>query len=349
MQYTARPEAAPCCLNAPCCSPPASRRQGSALPTRPPRRPHAQPYRRRAPPWATTACHIDENADDDHLPRPPARHQHHERTGSSQRHADSHDDRRAGEDCGVDLDGRSEHCFHVHAEVWHRPPLTTAADPRSPAAHYANAFTIETGRCFRMVQLPGAGHPMHCPEPATTHGPWRSGADQLNRVDACDGHREAHCGHRSVGPDLQRQLHGLVLRIAHGDEGGEADEADRSSSGRRHPGQDEPATPSEKFLACVDQHAQTRRIDECDTCHVHNNRTTTTTGRRHGLLELRHSSQVYFALKLHDGDPTYQLGSDHGLQFSRHGRDYPSCKWKVRAALLAIPASCKRARPGRST
>ena len=57
------------------------------------------------------------------------------------------------------------------------------------AQHYANAFSFDPGRCFRMVQLPGVGHPMHCPEPVTTHGRWRSAADQLYRVDACDGHK----------------------------------------------------------------------------------------------------------------------------------------------------------------
>ena len=37
--------------------------------------------------------------------------------------------------------------------------------------HYAEAFTIELGRCFRMVQLPGVGHPMHGIEPVAWHGP----------------------------------------------------------------------------------------------------------------------------------------------------------------------------------
>jgi len=55
-------------------------------------------------------------------------------------------------------------------------------------AHYANAFTIEPGRCFRMVQQVGVGHPAHCPGPVTTRGRWRSAAEQLFRVDACDDH-----------------------------------------------------------------------------------------------------------------------------------------------------------------
>lgn len=58
------------------------------------------------------------------------------------------------------------------------------------AAHYANAFTIDPGRCFRMIQLEGVGHPMHCPEPIAWHGRFRANDDKLYRVDACQGHAE---------------------------------------------------------------------------------------------------------------------------------------------------------------
>jgi hypothetical protein len=53
--------------------------------------------------------------------------------------------------------------------------------------HYAEAFAIVPGRCFRMVQLPGVGHPFHCVEPVAWHGRFRAG-DRQYRVDACDGH-----------------------------------------------------------------------------------------------------------------------------------------------------------------
>jgi hypothetical protein len=50
-----------------------------------------------------------------------------------------------------------------------RSPTAPQRD-HDPVDHYANAFTIDPGRCFRMVQLPGVGHPMHCVEPVAWHG-----------------------------------------------------------------------------------------------------------------------------------------------------------------------------------
>jgi hypothetical protein len=52
--------------------------------------------------------------------------------------------------------------------------------------HYANAFTLTPGRCFRMVQLEGVGHPDHCREPVACHGRWRAGDKRLYRVAACE-------------------------------------------------------------------------------------------------------------------------------------------------------------------
>lgn len=54
--------------------------------------------------------------------------------------------------------------------------------------HFANAFTQEPGRCFRLVQLPGVGHPTHCPGPVVVSGRWRAGDRQLRWVEACEGH-----------------------------------------------------------------------------------------------------------------------------------------------------------------
>jgi hypothetical protein len=59
------------------------------------------------------------------------------------------------------------------------------ADP-----YFANAFTLTPGRCFRMITLPGVGHPSHCQEPVAWHGRWRAGDGRLFRVDACVGHAE---------------------------------------------------------------------------------------------------------------------------------------------------------------
>ena len=55
--------------------------------------------------------------------------------------------------------------------------------------HYANAFAAVPGRCWRMVTLPGVGHPFHCVEQVAWHGRVRMG-DRQYRVDSCDGHAE---------------------------------------------------------------------------------------------------------------------------------------------------------------
>ena len=56
------------------------------------------------------------------------------------------------------------------------------------SSYYAEAFTIIPGRCFRMVHLPGVGHPFHCVEPVAWHGRFQAGDDRLWRVGACEGH-----------------------------------------------------------------------------------------------------------------------------------------------------------------
>jgi hypothetical protein len=56
--------------------------------------------------------------------------------------------------------------------------------------HYANAFTINPGRCFRMIRLAGVGHPHHCHEPVAWHGRFRAADNRLYRVDACEGHAD---------------------------------------------------------------------------------------------------------------------------------------------------------------
>jgi hypothetical protein len=58
------------------------------------------------------------------------------------------------------------------------------------AAHYANSFTFEPHRCFRMITQTGVGHPAHCHGQVIAQGRWRTGADQLVRVDACAEHAD---------------------------------------------------------------------------------------------------------------------------------------------------------------
>ena len=54
--------------------------------------------------------------------------------------------------------------------------------------HYAEAFTVTYGRCFRMVQVEGVGHPEHCAEPVVWRGRFRTPGESIYRVDACEGH-----------------------------------------------------------------------------------------------------------------------------------------------------------------
>ncbi len=56
------------------------------------------------------------------------------------------------------------------------------------AEHYANAFTITPGQCFRMVVANGSAT-RRTARAGATHGRWRSAANKLYRVDACDGHK----------------------------------------------------------------------------------------------------------------------------------------------------------------
>jgi hypothetical protein len=51
-----------------------------------------------------------------------------------------------------------------------------------------NAFTLTPGRCFRLVTLPGVGHPDDCREPVEWRGRWRAASGKLYRVEACAGH-----------------------------------------------------------------------------------------------------------------------------------------------------------------
>jgi hypothetical protein len=69
--------------------------------------------------------------------------------------------------------------------------------------HYAEAFTIIPGRCFRMIQLPGVDHPTHCSQPVAAHGRFRAADDRLYRVDACEGHAD----------DLTAPLHSLRSKL----------------------------------------------------------------------------------------------------------------------------------------
>jgi hypothetical protein len=72
--------------------------------------------------------------------------------------------------------------------------------------HFANAFTLTPGRCFRMVALPGVGHPSHCSEPVAWHGRWRAADDRLYRMDACEGQAERLVAPLRLGDRMRGKL-----------------------------------------------------------------------------------------------------------------------------------------------
>jgi hypothetical protein len=57
------------------------------------------------------------------------------------------------------------------------------------ASYYAEVFSANTGRCFRMISHDGQAGPVHCPDPVRWHGRFRDRQGRRHRVDACDGHR----------------------------------------------------------------------------------------------------------------------------------------------------------------
>jgi hypothetical protein len=59
------------------------------------------------------------------------------------------------------------------------------------ADHYAEAFKVLSGHCFRMVTDPEPlrrGQPTHCAELVRWRGRFRTRGERVYRVDACEGH-----------------------------------------------------------------------------------------------------------------------------------------------------------------
>ena len=55
--------------------------------------------------------------------------------------------------------------------------------------HYAEAFSVQPGRCFRFVHS-GVGHAAHCREPVVVTGTFIDNKGRPWTVDACEGHRQ---------------------------------------------------------------------------------------------------------------------------------------------------------------
>jgi hypothetical protein len=59
----------------------------------------------------------------------------------------------------------------------------------NPEPHYAEAFFVQRGRCFRLISQPNAhGQPDHCPAPVAYHGIFTDRSGRRHQVDSCAGH-----------------------------------------------------------------------------------------------------------------------------------------------------------------
>ena len=57
-------------------------------------------------------------------------------------------------------------------------------------AHYAEAFYLTTGQCFRLILAEdGTGHAQHCPYNPKWRGRFQDNAGKWHTVEACEGHR----------------------------------------------------------------------------------------------------------------------------------------------------------------
>ncbi|MGA8726815.1 MAG: hypothetical protein WB565_17410 [Acidimicrobiales bacterium] len=59
--------------------------------------------------------------------------------------------------------------------------------------HYAEAFYVEPGTCFRFRHN-GVGHAAHCRKPVVARGQFIDGSGKRWRVDACEEHAEELSG-----------------------------------------------------------------------------------------------------------------------------------------------------------
>ena len=55
--------------------------------------------------------------------------------------------------------------------------------------HYCQAFSLQSGRCFRMIRAQdGTGHAQYRPYPTEWRGRFKNNAGRWHTVEACDGH-----------------------------------------------------------------------------------------------------------------------------------------------------------------
>lgn len=64
---------------------------------------------------------------------------------------------------------------------------------------YENAFSSESGRCFRIIYEESTTRPTHCPGSVVTRGWWQDGIGRWWAVDACPEH-SSELSDRRPGP-----------------------------------------------------------------------------------------------------------------------------------------------------
>jgi hypothetical protein len=60
--------------------------------------------------------------------------------------------------------------------------------------HYAEAFFVEAGQCWRMVTTERQGMPAHCAEPVEWRGRTKDGRGRWHVVWSCSGHADELVG-----------------------------------------------------------------------------------------------------------------------------------------------------------
>ena len=74
--------------------------------------------------------------------------------------------------------------YHHLPPARHHPPVRVVL-----MAHYAEAFYVAPGQCFRFVHS-GVGHAKHCPDPVVSRGQFTDKTGKRWQVEACREHAD---------------------------------------------------------------------------------------------------------------------------------------------------------------
>ena len=74
-------------------------------------------------------------------------------------------------------------------------------------AHYCEAFSLESKRCFRLILAEdGTGHAQHCPYITEWRGRFQDRAGNWHTVESCEGHRADLDSVQRIAADPHRML-----------------------------------------------------------------------------------------------------------------------------------------------